>query len=77
MAEQKFAGLSGTELAAIRKRAGLNQTELAQQVGVGRHTVSFWENKAQVSRLRVARMICEALGIRILPDISRSLSAPG
>ncbi|WP_177213156.1 helix-turn-helix domain-containing protein [Celeribacter neptunius] len=40
--------MTGTELAAIRKAAGLSQTELAQRVGIGRHAVSYWENKPDV-----------------------------
>lgn len=42
--------MTGKELAAIRKRAGLSQTELAQRAGIGRHAVSYWERKARVDR---------------------------
>ena len=77
MAEQQFTGLSGRELAAIRKRAGLNQTELARQVGIGRHTVSYWEGKPVVSRHGAARMICDALGVRILPVFPQLMRARG
>lgn len=37
--------ITGPELRAIRKRKGLNQTQLAQAAGCGRHAVSYWENK--------------------------------
>lgn len=40
--------MTGAELAAIRKAAGLSQIELAQRVGIGRHAVSYWECKARV-----------------------------
>ena len=40
--------MTGAELAAIRKAAGLSQTELAQRAGIGRHAVSYWECKAEV-----------------------------
>lgn len=40
--------MTGAELAAIRRAAGLSQTDLARRVGIGRHAVSYWETKAQV-----------------------------
>ncbi|WP_176562700.1 HGGxSTG domain-containing protein [Paracoccus liaowanqingii] len=42
--------MTGAELAAMRKAAGLSQIKLAQRVGIGRHAVSYWECKAQVER---------------------------
>lgn len=42
--------MTGAELAAIRKAAGLSQTALARRVGIGRHAVSYWECKPQVDR---------------------------
>ncbi|OHC43068.1 MAG: hypothetical protein A2092_18005 [Rhodobacteraceae bacterium GWE1_64_9] len=42
--------MTGAELAAIRKAAGLSQIELAHRVGIGRHTVSYWENRPRVIR---------------------------
>lgn len=35
--------MTGAELAAIRKVAGLSQTELSKRAGVSRHAVSYWE----------------------------------
>lgn len=32
--------MTGAELAAIRRAAGLSQTDLARRVGIGRHAVS-------------------------------------
>ncbi|MEI4471508.1 helix-turn-helix transcriptional regulator [Frigidibacter sp. MR17.24] len=40
--------MTGAELAAIRKAAGLSQTELGKRVGIGRHAVSYWETKDRV-----------------------------
>lgn len=42
--------MTGAELAAIRKSAGLSQTDLARRVGIGRHAVSYWECKPTVDR---------------------------
>lgn len=42
--------MTGAELAAIRKAAGLSQAELAGRVGIGRHAVSYWECKREVER---------------------------
>ena len=39
------ASMTGAELAAARKREGLTQSELAKRAGIGRHAVSYWENK--------------------------------
>lgn len=45
-----MAAMTGAELAAIRKSAGLSQTALAKCAGIGRHAVSYWECKARVDR---------------------------
>ncbi|WP_224767587.1 helix-turn-helix domain-containing protein [Paracoccus yeei] len=37
--------LTGKDLAALRRRAGLSQAALAQRVGISRQTVSYWEGK--------------------------------
>lgn len=42
--------MTGAELAAIRKAAGLSQSDLAERAGIGRHAVRYWECKARVSR---------------------------
>lgn len=58
--------MTGKELADIRRAAGLSQTELARRIGVGRHAVSYWENKAAVDfRSWAVRKIAEVLP---LPD---------
>lgn len=59
--------MTGADLAAIRKAAGLSQTELAQRAGIGRHAVSYWECKPQVDRRAWAlRRMAEVLA---LPDV--------
>lgn len=35
--------MTGKELAALRRRAGLSQSALAKRVGVSRQTISYWE----------------------------------
>lgn len=47
-AEQRGHDMTGADLAALRKAAGLSQTVLAQRAGIGRHAVSYWENRPQV-----------------------------
>lgn len=37
--------MTGKELAQLRKAAGLTQSQLAKQVHIGRHAVSYWECK--------------------------------
>lgn len=66
--------MTGADLAAIRKAAGLSQTELAQRAGIGRHAVSYWECKPQVDRCAWAlRRMAEVLG---LPDVPARHLAP-
>ncbi|SMO69748.1 HGGxSTG domain-containing protein [Paracoccus laeviglucosivorans] len=38
-------GMTGNELATLRRRAGLSQAVLAKRAGVSRQTISYWENK--------------------------------
>lgn len=66
--------MTGAELAAIRKAAGLSQTELAQRAGIGRHAVSYWECKSQVDRC--AWGLCRMAGVLALPDVPERHSAP-
>ncbi|MEZ5676466.1 MAG: helix-turn-helix transcriptional regulator [Thalassovita sp.] len=56
--------MTGKELAAIRKAAGLSQTDLAQLAGIGRHAVSYWETKPTVDAYAWAvQRMAEALGL--------------
>lgn len=67
--------MTGAELAAIRKSAGLSQTALAMRAGIGRHAVSYWECKAQVDLYAwsVQRM-AEVLILPLPPPIT--IAAP-
>lgn len=56
--------MTGEELAAIRHRAGLRQTDLAQRAGIGRHAVSYWENRPRVDlRAWAVRRMAEVLDL--------------
>lgn len=48
--KRTFYFLSGKQLAALRRAADLNQTELARAARIGRNSVSYWENRPSVSR---------------------------
>lgn len=61
--------MTGAELAAIRKAAGLSQTELAQRAGIGRHAVSYWECKAKLDRRSWA--VVQIGKVMALPDEPR------
>lgn len=43
--QRKYYGITGPELRAERKAAGLSQATLAERAGIGRHAVVYWENK--------------------------------
>lgn len=54
--------MTGKELAALRRRAGLSQAALAQRTGVSRQTVSYWERKPTLDgRTAILRRIAGAL----------------
>ncbi len=56
--------MTGEELAAIRHRAGLRQADLAQRAGIGRHAVSYWENRPRVDlRAWAVRRMAEVLDL--------------
>lgn len=75
---QVIESLSGRELAAFRKAAGLSQTRLAELAGIGRHAVSYWENKPEVALNDWApRRIFEVLGIEVMPYFWRPTLARG
>ncbi len=63
--------VTGAELRQHRRAAGLSQEELAEQVGVTRDTVRYWEAKAEVNLRQVApRRFLEVLGLGGLSDTS-------
>ena len=68
--------MTGAELAAIRKAAGLSQTALARRVGIGRHAVSYWECKPVVDRRGWAvKRMAEVLKLPDLPVVQRTHTA--
>lgn len=63
--------MTGAELAAIRRTAGLSQIQLARRVGIGRHAVSYWENRPVVDlRAWAVQRMAEVLQ---LPDFATPL----
>lgn len=63
--------MTGAELAAARRRAGLSQTALGAWVGIERHVVSYWECKPRVDPNQHAPrlMLAELHALSVLPDI--------
>jgi transcriptional regulator with XRE-family HTH domain len=56
--------VTGAELRAHRKAAGLSQATLAQRAGIGRDAVGYWEAKAQLSpRGWAVNCMVRALGL--------------
>ena len=56
--------LTGAELRAHRKAAGLSQAELAKRTGVARGAVGYWEGKDVVpTRHGAPRRFCDVLGL--------------
>ncbi len=51
------------ELAALRRRRFMTQTDLARKVGVSMKTVQAWEAKRAQPRLRHVPPLAEALGV--------------
>ena len=49
----------------LRKRAGLTQIQLGQQVGVGQASVSEWEAGTQMPRVELLPVLAVALGVSI------------
>lgn len=58
--QKTFFKLSGPQLTALRRAAGLSQTSLAQASGLTRHAVGYWESKALID-------LAEPTPLRILP----------
>lgn len=65
--------ITGKALAECRKSAGYTQTDLADLIGCGRHAVSYWETKPELSlRWGVPNRIAVQLGIPIPQPIPRA-----
>lgn len=77
----KAETLTGPDLKALRRKAGINQSEMAAMIGTSRHTISYWEIKRTPFRRcdlrwgKPAKML-KALGVE-LPDFSRITRARG
>ncbi|WP_082223960.1 helix-turn-helix domain-containing protein [Pseudorhodobacter wandonensis] len=54
--------LTGAELRAARKAAGLTQAAMAARVGVSRDTVQYWEAKPVICRWGAGKRMVEDLG---------------
>ena len=67
--------MTGAQLAAARRAAGLSQVALARAAGVGRHAVQYWEAKPTLDRRGYAvRRFLKALA---LPDIPHHYARAG
>ena len=52
----------GERIAALRERAGLSQTQLADKLGIGQQTVGYWERRAVALKPAQIEAIAAALG---------------
>ena len=76
----KLKSITGPELKAIRRKAGINQTEMGKLTGFSRHAVSYWETKTRDITWRDCRNSCpegmlRVLGISLLPNFTRPVRA--
>jgi len=55
----------GARLAALRRAAGLTQTELAQLVGESQQNIAFWEQSEKPPRSDVLPKLAKVLGVKI------------
>lgn len=54
--------MPGDEIKAARKKAGMTQTELAEQLGVSKGTVAMWELNQRNPSVKMLQKICIVLG---------------
>jgi transcriptional regulator with XRE-family HTH domain len=64
----------GTQLVALRERAGLSQLQLAERLGVTQQAVALWERKTTAPRSDTLAKLSQALGVRV--DELLGLAAP-
>lgn len=70
--------MTGAELRAARKAAGLSQIELARRAGIGRHAVQYHEARAVIGlRGWAIRRIREVLGADAVPEYWASIARAG
>jgi len=55
----------GARLAALRKAAGLSQTELAKAINIPQQTIGYWETSAVPPRSDVLPGLAKALGVKV------------
>jgi len=55
----------GARLAALRRAAGISQTELAQLVGEPQQNIAFWEQSEKPPRSDVLPKLAKVLGVKI------------
>lgn len=72
--------MTGAELQALRRAAGINQTDMGAMIDCTRHSVSYWEGKGLLPRHAVRRGIparmLQAMG-HPLPDYRTITRARG
>ena len=76
----KAGSMTGAELQALRRAAGITQTDIGTMIDCTRHSVSYWEGKDHLDRHAVrwgipAKML-QAMG-HPLPDYRTSTRARG
>lgn len=57
--------MQGAHLAALRKAAGLSQTELASKLGVPQSSVAYWETSEKPPRSDVLPQMAKALRVKV------------
>jgi transcriptional regulator with XRE-family HTH domain len=74
----------GSRLAEVRVRAGLNQTQVATQVGIFRQNLGRYEQDRVVPSLEVAHRLAKSLGVAIddlrveaMPPVLRDVNLSG
>jgi transcriptional regulator with XRE-family HTH domain len=65
----------GARLAALRRAAGLSQTELAQLVGEPQQNIAFWEQSEKPPRSDVLPKLARVLGVRVEQILEGELPA--
>lgn len=74
--------ITGSEVKAARRKAGMNQTQMAERIGVARGAVSYWERKTapftanQIRFGALARML-DVLGNEALFGVSTRARSRG
>ena len=66
----------GRRLAAARERRGLSQQELADQLGMTRSMIAYYERRAANPTSEFIEKVSEALGIPVSELIGRAAAPP-